>query len=86
MKLLSRDTSPVIQDLLFEMLGSVPTSKKISLTIDLIQTTRLLVLAGLRHRFPNADEVELRRLLISKLLQREDVIRAYGFDPDDKVH
>ena len=72
--------------MIFEMLRNATTSKKISLTFDLIQTTRLLVLAGLRRRFPNADEVELRRQLISKLLAREDVIRAYGFDPEAKVH
>jgi hypothetical protein len=85
MKSLSRDTSPEIQDLVFQMLRSASTSKKIALTFDLIQTTRLLVLAGLRRRFPNADEKELRRELISKLLAREDVIRAYGFDPDARV-
>jgi hypothetical protein len=85
MKPLSRDTSPETQELIFRMLGSASTSKKIALTFDLIQTTRLLVLAGLRRRFPNADEVELRRQLISKLLEREDVIRAYGFDPDAQV-
>ena len=86
MKSLSRDTSPETQDLIFEMLRSAPTSKKIALTFDLIQSTRLLVLAGLRRRFPNADEVELRRQLISKLLARDDVIRAYGFDPEARLH
>jgi hypothetical protein len=28
-----------------------------------------------------ASEAQLRRLLISKLLSREEVIKAYGFDP-----
>jgi hypothetical protein len=81
MQSLSRDTSPVVQKMFFEMLRNAPTSKKIALTFDLIQSTRLLVLAGLRRRFPTASEAVLRRHLISKLLPREDVIRAYGFDP-----
>jgi hypothetical protein len=85
MESLSRDTTPEVQELIFKMLRNAPTSKKIALTFDLIQTTRLLVLAGLRRRFPNASDVELRRRLISKLLAREDVIRAYGFDPDAKL-
>ena len=82
MKSLSRDTSPEIQKIFFEMLRDVPASKKLSLTFDLIQTTRLFVFSGLRSRFPEASETELRRRLVSKLLHRDDVIKAYGFDPD----
>ncbi len=81
MKSLSRDTSPEIQGILFEMLRDVPPEKKLALTFDLIQTTRLLVFAGLRSRFPEASEADLKRRLIAKLLPREDVIKAYGFDP-----
>lgn len=81
MKPLSRDTSPDVQQVLFEMLRNASVSKKLSLTFDLIQATRLLVLAGLRDRYPMADEASLRRKLVSKLLSREDVIKAYGFDP-----
>jgi hypothetical protein len=82
MKPLSLDTSAEAQDLIFEMLGRASTSKKLALTFELTQTTRLMVLAGVRRRFPNADESELRRRLIAKLLSREDVICAYGFDPN----
>ena len=82
MKSLSRDTSPEIQNIFFEMLRDAPASKKLSLTFDLIQTTRLLVFSGLRSRFPGASETELRRRLVSKLLHREDIIKAYGFDPE----
>ncbi len=86
MKSLSRDTSPEAQELIFEMLRNAPASKKIALTFDLIQASRLLVLAGLRRRFPTASEGELRLRLISKLLAREDVIRAFGFDPNAANH
>lgn len=82
MKSLSHDTSPEIQTILFEMLRDATASKKLSLTFDLIQTTRLLVFSGIRSRFPDAGEPELRRRLVSKLLHRDDVIKAYGFDPD----
>jgi hypothetical protein len=63
------------------MLRDAPASKKIALTFDLFQTARVVVLAGLRRRFPMANEAQLRRRLISKLLPRDEVIKAYGFDP-----
>jgi hypothetical protein len=85
MKSLSRDTSPDTQRIVFEMLRAAPAGKKLALTFDLIQTSRLLVVAGLRRRSPSADEADLRRQLISKLLPREDVINAYGFDPQTKT-
>jgi hypothetical protein len=81
MKALARDTSPKTQEVLFEMLRSAPAGKKLFLTFELIHTTRLLMLSGLRRRFPHATESQFRRRLISKLLPREDVMRAYGFDP-----
>ena len=81
MQSLSRDTSPETQQKLFEMLRAASPSKKLTLTFELIQTTRMLVLAGLRRQFPMATEAEIKRLLIAKLLPRDQVIKAYGFDP-----
>lgn len=66
---------------MFDLLHDATPSRKLALTLDLIQTTRLMVFAGLRSRFPEATQLELRRRFISKLLPREDVIKAYGFDP-----
>jgi hypothetical protein len=45
---------------------------------------RQLVLADLRHRFPQADDDEIRRRFIARVLPREMVIRAYGFDPREE--
>jgi hypothetical protein len=47
----------------------------------LTDALRELTLADLRHRFPDADEEEIRRRFIARVLPRETVIRAYGFDP-----
>ena len=82
MKPLSNDTSPKAHEVIHELLRNAPPGKKIALTFDLIQTTRLLVLAGLRRRFPDASDDELRRRLIARPLTREDVIGAFGFDPN----
>lgn len=81
MKPLSLDTSAEVQRVHFELLRRASASQKLRLTFDLIQTLRRLTLADLRRQLPNASEDELRRGLIARLLPREDVIRAYGFDP-----
>ncbi len=47
----------------------------------LTDATRQLILADLHHRFPEANETEIKRRFIARVLSREDVIRAYGFDP-----
>ena len=81
MKPLSMDTTPEAQQIQFELLRHVPVWKRLALTCELIQTTRKLMLVDLRRRFPQASEEELRRRLIARLLTRDEVIRAYGFDP-----
>jgi hypothetical protein len=81
MQSLSLDTTPEMQHKLFEMLRNIPASKKLCLTFELTQSIRLLVLAGLCRRFPTASDAELKRQLICRLLPREQVIKAYGFDP-----
>lgn len=81
MKPLALDTTPEAQQVLFELLRAAPVWKRLALTCELIQTTRHLLLVDLRRRFPQASEEELRRRLIARLLSREEVVRAYGFDP-----
>ncbi|MGA9998006.1 MAG: hypothetical protein WBP93_21515 [Pyrinomonadaceae bacterium] len=67
----------------FELLRRTPVWKRLALTCELIQATRKLMLADLRRRLPQASEEELRRRLIARLLSRDEVIRAYGFDPEE---
>jgi hypothetical protein len=81
MKPLSPDTTPDAQRKQVELLRRLSPSQKLSLAFALTDTMRELILADLRHRFPRADEAEIRRRFIARVLSREDVIRAYGFDP-----
>jgi hypothetical protein len=55
------------------------------MAFELTDAGRKLILADLRHRFPSADEHEIRRRFIARVLPREDVIRAYCFDPRSEV-
>ncbi|HKO95943.1 MAG TPA: hypothetical protein VJU86_03060 [Pyrinomonadaceae bacterium] len=81
MKPLSVDTTQEMQHRHFELMRRVPPWKRLNLAFELTQSCRQLVLADLRHRFPDADEKEIRQRFISRVLPRDDVIRAYGFDP-----
>ena len=85
MQPLSPDTTPEAQEKQFELLRRMPVWKRLALTCELIQASRKLMLADLRHKFPQASEEELRRKLIARLLTRDEVIRAYGFDPEEEA-
>ena len=81
MKPLSPDTTPEAQRKQFELMRRLSESQKLALAFSLTDTMRDLVMADIRQRFPQADETEIRRRFIARVLPREDVIRAYGFDP-----
>jgi len=81
MKPLSLDTSADAQRMQFELLRRLSPAQKLVLAFELTDALRDLILADLHHRFPQADETEIKRRFIARVLPREDVIRAYGFDP-----
>ena len=81
MKPLSRDTTPEAQRMHFKLMRRLPGWKRLALAFDLTQATRQLVLADIHHHFVGASDEEIRRRFIARVLPRDDVIRAYGFDP-----
>ena len=81
MKPLSPDTTVDAQRKHYELMQQLSPEQKLSMAFALTDATRQLVLADLKHRYPDADAEELRRRFIARVLPRQDVIRAYGFDP-----
>lgn len=81
MKPLSSDTTPEAQAKQYELMRRLSPEQRLSMAFALTDAMRQLVMADLKHRFPKADEDEIRRRFIARVLPREDVIRAYGFDP-----
>lgn len=81
MKPLSPDTSPEAQRMHFQLMRQLPGWKRLKLAFDLTHASRQLILADIRHRFAEASDEEIRRRFIARVLPRQDVIRAYGFDP-----
>jgi hypothetical protein len=81
MKPLSPDTTEDAQRKHFELMQRLTPEQRLSMAFALTDATRQLVLADLKHRYPDADSEELRRRFIARVLSRQDVIRVYGFDP-----
>lgn len=86
MKPLSPDTTEEAQRVQYELMRRLPPEQRLKLAFDLTELTRQLVVSDLRHRYPNADEDAIRRKFIARVLPREDVIRAFGFDPRTEPH
>lgn len=72
------DTSPETERALFAMLRDMPAWRKLELVAQLNQTVRELALSGLRKRYPQADEVEIRRRLADLVLGAELAEKVYG--------
>ena len=81
MKPLSQDTTPHIQQKHYELMRQLSPERRLELAFALTDAARNLILADLSHRFPHADEREIRRRFIARVLPPGDVIRVYGFDP-----
>ena len=79
---MNRDTSPEAEAVLFQLWREAPAWRKLQWMEDLNRTARHLALLGLRRRFPEASEAELRRRLASLLLGEELATRVYGPLPD----
>jgi hypothetical protein len=72
------DTHPKIKAMQLDMLRQIPSWRKAHMLGQMYQTTKQLTLAGLRHRYPNASEPELRRRLATLLLGPELAEIAFG--------
>ena len=75
------DTTPEAEAVLLELLRHAPVWKRLQMIDQMYETLTLLTLADLRRCYPSAGESELGRRLAARILSREDVIAAYGWDP-----
>jgi hypothetical protein len=81
------DTPPETERALFAMLREMPPWRKLEMVAQLNQAGRELASAGLRMRYPNATQDELRRRLADIMLGGELAARVYGPMPEaDKIH
>jgi hypothetical protein len=72
------DTNPKMEALQVQLLRTAPSWRKMEMLAGLNATARALALAGLRQRYPQAGEAELRRRLADLLLGPELAQKIYG--------
>ncbi len=78
------DTDPKMEALQIELLRQASPARKMRLLAQLNQSARRLALMGLRARYPQASEAELRRRLADLLLGEELARKVYRDLPDGK--
>jgi hypothetical protein len=80
------DTDAETERVMIELVRAMPDWKKIEQIFSMIETTRALSMAGLRERYPEASEEELKKRYAALVLDRETVIEVYGWDPEVEGH
>jgi hypothetical protein len=78
----SRDTTAAAESIQLQVYREMSAERKLELVEDANQTARLLALAGLAARFPDASEEELHLRLFHLVLGTELATRAYGPLPE----
>ena len=76
------DTDPETERLLIELSRNRPIWKQFKQVGALNRMTRAFAMAGIRQRYPEASEEEVRRRLAAVLFDRETVIKVFGWDPE----
>ncbi|MCI0487058.1 MAG: hypothetical protein L0229_10715 [Blastocatellia bacterium] len=76
------DTDEEAERVLIELARTTPPWKKVEQVAATTKACRQFAMAGLRGRYPQATEEELRKRLAALVLDRETVIKAYGWDPE----
>lgn len=72
------DTDIQAERVLIGLLREAPEWRRIEIMCGMIETLRGLVFSGVRERYPNADEDEVRRRAADVLLGPELAEKAYG--------
>ena len=82
MRTRSPDTSPEAERVLLDLLRQAPAWRKLRLVEDTNRSVKDLLMAGLRHRFPQDPPVVLRRRLADLWLGPELSVAAYAPPPE----
>ena len=81
MQSLSSDTHPKIEALQIRLWREASPTRKMQALAQLNASAKILALTGLRSRFPQASEAELRYKLACLLLGDELARKVYGEPP-----
>ena len=77
----SEDTSVEIDGVLFDAYRAMPSWEKARRVDENALALEQLARLGIRQRYPDAEEQEIRLRVAALRLDRETMIRAFGWDP-----
>ncbi len=72
------DTSPEAEKVLIEILRNMSPAKKGDLVFDVLKMGRDIAIAGLRYRFPNSADEQIRLLYAEQHLGEKLFREVYG--------
>jgi len=84
MSVLSSDTHAKMEALQIELWRQATPTRKMEMLAHLNASAHTLAISGLRSRYPQASEAELRRRLADLLLGEELARKVYGEMSDAK--
>ena len=83
MRTQSIDTPPEVEEILLEGYRRMPPIEKLRQVFDLNRSTQQMAALRIEARYgPNLSERELRLRLAALWLDRETMIKAFGWDPE----
>jgi hypothetical protein len=75
------DTDPRAMEVWINLLRKKSPGEKIAAVFELTELARQMTERGVRAQYPEADEREIFLRTAARWLSREDMIRAYDWDP-----
>ena len=82
MKTVLPETSIDAEEVLIKLVRQAPVWRRLRMVADLNESLETLAMADLRRCYPEAGKLELKKRLAARLLQRDEVIAAFGWDPE----
>ncbi|MBE0410987.1 MAG: hypothetical protein IBX69_14805 [Anaerolineales bacterium] len=79
------DTHANMEALQMRLLRGAPPWRKMELLVSLVNSSRSLAMAGMRERYPNASEAELRRQFAELMLGTDLAQQIYEEEQLDAI-
>jgi hypothetical protein len=79
---LSSDTSPAAHEVMVGLWRDMTPARKMQIVLESNRMCDELALAGIRLQYPAATAHEQRMHLAARRIDRELMIKAFGWDPD----
>jgi len=77
MSVLSSDTHPKMEQMQIELIRRMPSWRKFSVVDGLNETVKLMAIAGIKQRNPNATPKQVHRFLAELILGKELARKVY---------